>query len=137
MLARMGQGTNNLTFTAPQPPKPSQPPLPVVTEVNGSWSFADQDWMIVNPKGQRIFLTTGERAFLVTLLNAPDQRASHADLIAAVCSAYHALPEANRRQGRLSVLVSRLRAKCIQHNIDLPLKSVHRWGYMFSGRVQL
>lgn len=103
--------------------------------VDGRWSLVEQDWVISSPEGQRISLTTGERAFLVALFNAPEHRASHADLIAAVNQAYDALHESARRQSRLSVMVSRLRAKCNQHNIDLPLKSLHRWGYMFSGQL--
>ncbi|MBP6019748.1 MAG: hypothetical protein KA735_09665 [Burkholderiaceae bacterium] len=123
MLARAGQ----------RPPAPTPPSTEI--SATGRWSLSDQDWVINSPEGQRISLTTGERAFLVTLLNAPEHRASHADLIAAINLAYDALPESDRRQSRLSVMVSRLRTKCHQHDVDLPLKSVHRWGYMFSGQL--
>ncbi len=114
---------------------PAATPQTTETLANDRWSLTDQDWVICSPEGRRISLTTGERAFLVTLLNAPEHRASHADLIAAINLAYDALPESDRRQSRLSVMVSRLRSKCNQHGIQLPLKSVHRWGYMFSGQL--
>lgn len=124
MLARSGLGL-------PLPASANQQSVEMAKQ--GRWSLTEQNWVLVNPAGRRIPLTTGERAFLVALLKAPKQRASHADLISAVSLAYDALPETDRRQSRLSVMVSRLRAKCKQHDIDLPLKSVHRWGYMFSG----
>lgn len=106
------------------------------TEVLGYWVLSEQNWVITSPIGCRITLTTGERAFLTTLLAAPDMRASHADLIQAVSSAYSLGNHANKPHSRLSVLVSRLRNKCQQqYGTDLPLKSVHRWGYMFSGQL--
>ncbi|NYT65727.1 winged helix-turn-helix domain-containing protein [Alcaligenaceae bacterium] len=123
MLARVGQCV------------PAAIPQPVsAAPETGSWFLSEQDWVMVSPEGKRIPLTTGERAFMLALLNAPDHRVPHADLIAAVNQAYDDLSEPDHRQNRLSVLVSRLRAKCNQHNVKLPLKSVHRWGYMFSGQ---
>lgn len=102
--------------------------------VTGRWTLSEQDWVITSPIGCRITLTTGERAFLTALLASPGMRSSHADLIQAVSSAYSLGNQLNKRHSRLSVLVSRLRNKCQQqYGTDLPLKSVHRWGYMFSG----
>ncbi len=121
VLARMGQAGHTQ-------------PAPQVTS-GEFWVLSDQDWVLTSPEGHRIPLTTGERAFIVTLLNAPDLRASHNELIAAINQAYDAAPDSDRRQSRLSVLVSRLRTKFDRYNTELPLKSVHRWGYMFSGLV--
>lgn len=121
ILARMGQSGDT---------------KPVSQATPGEfWTLSDQDWVLISPEGHRIPLTTGERAFIVTLLNAPDLRASHNELIAAINQAYDAAPDSDRRQSRLSVLVSRLRTKFDRYNTELPLKSVHRWGYMFSGLV--
>lgn len=98
------------------------------------WSLQDQGWVLVSPDGIRIPLTTGERAFLAMLIGAPDMCATHEQLLEAVNSSYaHAEPAA--RPGRLGVLVSRLRRKFTQHDIEMPLKSVHNWGYMFTGQV--
>src|SRR5690606_28199266 len=96
------------------------------------WSLPEQAWILASPEGKRIALTTGERAFLMALLAAPNQRAAHADLISAVNEAYKQ-ESVSALQSRLSVLVSRLRRKCAEHGAGLPLKSVHNWGYMFTG----
>jgi len=98
------------------------------------WSLAEHGWILASPEGQRIPLTTGERAFLMALIAAPNQRAPHAELIKAVNEAY-ALESAAALQSRISVLVSRLRRKCAEHGVGLPLKSVHNWGYMFTGAL--
>lgn len=98
------------------------------------WSLPEQAWILASPDGKRIALTTGERAFLMALMAAPNQRATHADLILAVNTAY-TQESACAMQSRLSVLVSRLRRKCAEHGVGLPLKSVHNWGYMFTGPV--
>lgn len=98
------------------------------------WSLQDQAWVLVSPAGSRIGLTTGERAFLTTLLGADDLRATHKQLIDALSASY-ASDAPLALQGRLGVLVSRLRRKCADAGIDIPLKSVHNWGYMFTGPV--
>jgi DNA-binding response OmpR family regulator len=98
------------------------------------WSLQDQAWVLVSPQGVRIGLTTGERAFLTTLLRVDDLRATHKQLIDAISASY-ATDASLAQQGRLGVLVSRLRRKCTDSGIDIPLKSVHNWGYMFTGPV--
>lgn len=101
---------------------------------NPVWALSEQGWILSSPNSQRIPLTTGERAFLLALMTAPNQRASHAQLTEAVNEAY--VGEAsNAMQSRLSVLVSRLRRKCMEHGARLPVKSVHNWGYMFTGQL--
>lgn len=100
----------------------------------GIWSMQEQAWVLVSPQGIRMRLTTGERAFLTALLATPELRATHKQLIDAVNSSY-ALTVPLTQQGRLGVLVSRLRRKFTDHGIDIPLKSVHNWGYMFTGPV--
>lgn len=104
--------------------------------LNAVWSLPEQAWILASPEGKRIALTTGERAFLMALMTAPNQRAAHAELILAVNNAY-ALESAASLQSRLSVLVSRLRRKCAEQGVGLPLKSVHNWGYMFTGPVSI
>lgn len=100
-----------------------------------SWSLQDQAWKLVSPEGIAITLTTGERAFLVVLFRAPDRRATHRQLADAVNHDY-ALAASHEPQGRLGVLVSRMRQKCSGLGAPLPLKSLHNWGYMFTGPVQ-
>lgn len=96
-----------------------------------SWELADQGWVFRSPTGHSVTLTTGERAFLITLLNAPGQKAAHTELIEAVNMAYNTT-EGHVHQNRLGVMVSRMRRKFKLAGAPLPLKSVHNWGYMFA-----
>lgn len=97
-----------------------------------SWALVKQGWAMQTPCGQRVALTTGERAFLTTLLGAPSKQASHDDLISAVNAAYKG-SLTRTPQRRLGVMVSRMRRKFSDAGSPLPLKSVHNWGYMFVG----
>ena len=103
---------------------PSDPPQP------SSWKLVDRGWILRSPAGHRIALTTGERAFLTTLLNAPAQKVTHVELIDAVNASYNNI-SGHIHQSRLGVMVSRMRRKFKQAGAPLPLKSVHNWGYMF------
>lgn len=98
-----------------------------------AWQLTDQGWALRCPDGQSITLTTGERAFLSALLNAPRQQAPHGQLIDAVNAAYYAKQTRNPRM-HLGVMISRLRRKFSQAGVVLPLKSIHGWGYMFGVR---
>lgn len=126
MLLRLFHRAGN--FQAPLAPQPDGDARPE------TWSLQEQGWVLVTPQGLRIGLTTGERAFLSTLFAMPDLRATHTQLIDAI-NASHALDDPQANQGRLGVLVSRLRRKFTDNGIDIPLKSVHNWGYMFTGPV--
>lgn len=109
---------------APQPLESSQPA--------SAWSLQEQGWVLVSPEGKRISLTTGERAFITALLASPEKSARHGALVAALNSAY-ADGQATARPRTLGVTVSRLRRKCAQQGASIPLQSVHKWGYMFTG----
>lgn len=128
LLARMGADL----------PLPAKAVALVATDQppgSGYWQLLEQGWVLAGPQEQRIPLTTGERAFLAILLTQPGLRAEHKQLIAAVNTSY-ALDADATRQGRLGLLVSRLRRKLREHGItDIPLKSLHSWGYMFTGPV--
>lgn len=97
---------------------------------SSSWELIEQGWILRSPTGRCVTLTTGERAFLTTLFNAPSFKASHAELIDAVNASYNHV-DGHVHQGRLGVTVSRMRRKFSQAGAPLPLKSVHNWGYMF------
>jgi DNA-binding response OmpR family regulator len=107
----------------------------VATTANGAgWRLLESGSVLLGPADARIPLTTGERAFMATLLSADDAKAPHRQLIDAVNACYaHAAPRTHR--ARLGLLISRLRRKVASHGHDLPLKSVHNWGYMFTGKV--
>lgn len=100
------------------------------TPAEAVWQLVDNDWVLCCPDGQRIALTTGERAFLSALLNAPFQQATHTLLIDAVNASYN-IDQPRTHPTRLGVMVSRLRRKFSRAGMPLPLKSIHGWGYMF------
>ncbi len=121
LLWRMGVGQPNTTITAASALKPPK---------STAWQLADRGWTLCSPAGVRVTLTTGERAFLSTLLYSPLLKVAHAQLIDAVNAAYNHT-EGCTHQSRLGVMVSRMRRKFQQAGAPLPLKSVHNWGYMF------
>jgi len=107
---------------------------PASVDPDRGWALHEGGSVLTGPGGARISLTTGERAFMKTLLYAREARASHRQLIDAVNACYaNAAPRTH--QARLGVLVSRLRRKFASHGYDMPLKSVHNWGYMFTGTI--
>ncbi|NYT63912.1 helix-turn-helix domain-containing protein [Alcaligenaceae bacterium] len=102
----------------------------------GCWQLQEHGWVLAGPQEQRIPLTTGERAFISALFAQPGLRAKHELLVEAVSASYALTVVATGKQGRLGLLVSRLRRKFRAHGVpDAPLKSLHSWGYMFTGPV--
>jgi DNA-binding response OmpR family regulator len=96
------------------------------------WALDEKGWVLCAPQGICVPLTTGERAFMSTLMLAPGLRAAHGQLVAAVASSYCVT---SSRHGTLGVLLSRLRRKAAAQGLSLPVKSVHNWGYMFAAAV--
>lgn len=116
-----------------------QPRMPLAARADALpalWALVDQGWVLTSPDGERVDLTTGERAFLQTLFLAPDLRARRADLMGAIDKSYAAAAGIGK-ETRLGVLVSRMRRKFQARGIALPLKVIHGFGYMFAGKVRL
>lgn len=111
------------------------PGVPRADTLPAAWGLIDQDWVLSSPGGDRVDLTTGERAFMQTLFLAPDLRARRADLMNAVDISYAASVGAGK-EARLGVLVSRMRRKFQARGVILPLRAVHGFGYMFTGRIR-
>ncbi|MCZ8410482.1 transcriptional regulator [Achromobacter sp. SIMBA_011] len=88
------------------------------------WRVDGRSRMLAGPAGERLPLTNTERAFFVSLLNAPHQCLPREGFF----------PDATRDPmdgaRRVDVLVSRLRSKARRLNIDLPVLAVRGWGYM-------
>ncbi len=88
------------------------------------WRVDGRARMLAGPSGERMPLTNTERAFFVSLLNAPHQCLPREGFF----------PDAMRdpmdSARRVDVLVSRLRSKARRLNIDLPVLAVRGWGYM-------
>lgn len=105
-------------------------PSPIDRIPGQVWELSEQGWAMRTPGGQRIPLTTGERAFLTTLIASPESKAPHEVLIEAVNTAYNQT-DGPTHQNRLGVMVSRMRKKFKDAGEPLPLRSIHNWGYMF------
>ena len=103
-----------------QDPKPSK------------WRLADRGWTLVDPAGVQIPLTTAEREFINRLFATPAKRIGRADLMSA---SGDGAPDAASASRYIDVMVSRLRRKAQQAGVDLPVRSIHRWGYMFTGEI--
>jgi len=96
------------------------------------WVLRDHGWTLISPEGKSLTLTTAEREFMTSLLAAPDHRLARTDLYAA-----HTGDERVAQESRgLDVMVSRLRRKAQLAGMRLPLRSVRRWGYMFTADAE-
>ncbi|APX74715.1 Transcriptional regulatory protein OmpR [Achromobacter insolitus] len=107
-------------------PRPA--PVPA-NEAAGKWQFHDAAWTLVSPQGTRLALTLAEREFLLKLTASADKRLPRADP-----------PGMDTQSGRESVrrtdvLVSRLRRKAQDLNVELPIRTVWGWGYAFTGEI--
>lgn len=95
----------------------------------GKWQFLDAAWTLVSPQGTRLSLTQAEREFLLKLTATADKRLPRADA-----------PGLEAQGGRESmrrtdVVVSRLRRKALDVNVELPIRTVWGWGYAFTGDI--
>jgi DNA-binding response OmpR family regulator len=98
-------------------------------EATGKWQFQDAAWTLVSPRGTRLALTQAERDFLLKLTTSPDKRMPRGDLPASD-------PQAGRDSvRRTDVVVSRLRRKAHETNMELPIRTVWGWGYAFTGDI--
>ena len=100
------------------------------------WALRDHGWTLVSPEGKTLTLTTAEREFMTSLLAAPGHRMARNELHPrAHPGAEHANGGSESRG--LDVMVSRLRRKAQLAGMRLPLRSVRRWGYMFTAEADV
>ncbi|GAB1580004.1 winged helix-turn-helix domain-containing protein [Bordetella petrii] len=93
---------------------------------DGWWSLLYQGWVLVTPSGQRVNLTSTERACFLCLLASPQRELTRQALMQAV-------PQASLRT--INVSISRLRKKVRAAGARLPLHTVHGMGYVFLGNL--
>lgn len=105
------------------------------------WRLISRGWILQAPGGASVTLTSAERALLQALCQAPGHRASHAQLLGAIDAAANPAGHgpvgrvtggqvyAGSAARRLSVLVSRLRRKCLAAGFGMPLRPLRRVGY--------
>ena len=92
-----------------------------------SWLLKQDGWILQDPAGRQMHLTTGERMFVVCLLATHGRPASRDQLLESLGG--------NPRDAdphRIDVLVNRLRRKAASVGMTLPLHSVRGRGYAFA-----
>lgn len=98
-------------------------------DASGKWQFHDAAWTLVSPQGARLSLTLAEREFLLKLTTSTDKRLPRSDPPGID-------PQAGRESiRRTDVVVSRLRRKALDMNMELPIRTVWGWGYAFTGEI--
>lgn len=110
------------------------------------WRLEQNGWALCSPAGKRFSLTSAERSFFDCLLRHPERQATHAQLLQAIDERGGLAPDntpasqhsySMAEVNRLGVLVSRLRRKFERDATDLPIRSIHNWGYMFSAECEI
>jgi DNA-binding response OmpR family regulator len=96
------------------------------------WQLRDEGWTLMSPHGQRLELTTLERKFMLALFSSPSRSLARADLMALAPSTGEGGEQPSSSPRGVDVMVSRLRRKAQTLGMPLPLRSVRRWGYMFT-----
>ncbi|MGO3889355.1 MAG: hypothetical protein ACTJHW_00135 [Paenalcaligenes sp.] len=92
------------------------------------WLLQDKGWSMVSPSGTVIELTYGEKQLIELFSQSSDGRVSREDFIQI---------KSGGLQSKRAVdsLISRLKRKAAELRVDLPIRSVHGWGYSFAGRI--
>jgi len=90
------------------------------------WQLVEGGWILCDPQGRRMKLTTNERAFLSGLVEAAGAAVEREALLGRV---FGDDPDADPR--RLAVIASRLRRKAEVQGMALPLHVVRGSGYQF------
>ncbi|MCX5465442.1 EAL domain-containing protein [Alcaligenes parafaecalis] len=92
------------------------------------WVLRDKGWTLVAPNGVGLELTHSERQLMDAFVRHADARFSREDLMRD-----KGLAASDSRA--VDSLISRLRRKASQAGVALPIKSVHGWGYTFTGKL--
>jgi|KBSSwiStaDraftv2_1062776.scaffolds.fasta_scaffold584449_2 two-component system response regulator PhoP len=97
---------------------------PASEEPRGNWTLDEGGWVLRDPGGNEMRLTTSERALLLCLTRMHGQAVSRDEIISSLGgNPRYADPH------RIDVLVNRLRQKAGAVNMTLPLHSVRCKGY--------
>ena len=91
------------------------------------WRLVEGDWVLSDPVGRRMTLTSTERAFLTRLFANPGSEVSRADLILALGG-----DSFDFSAHRVDAIAHRLRRKAQRVGMTLPLHSVRGIGYVFA-----
>ena len=92
-----------------------------------AWRLLEGDWILGDPEGRQMALTTSERAFLACLFGQRGTEASRDDLIRALGGDVFDFDE-----HRIDAIASRLRRKAAKLGMRLPLHAVRGKGYVLA-----
>lgn len=98
---------------------------PVASIEPGHWHLSEGDWVLSDPVGRKLGLTTTERAFLGCLFKQQGKTVSR-DLILQALGGD--LVDSDPQ--RVDTIAFRLRRKCEQSHMALPLHTVRGQGYL-------
>lgn len=92
------------------------------------WVLQDKGWSMMSPSGTVLELTYSEKQLIELFSHSNDGRVSREDFIQI---------KSGGLQSKRAVdsLISRLKRKAAQLHVDLPIRSVHGWGYSFAGQI--
>lgn len=96
------------------------------------WRLREGGWTLLSPQGQRLALTTLERLFMLALFSAPNHSLARNELGTLAAGRGDTSDKSATSPRGVDVMVSRLRRKAQAMGMPLPLRSVRRWGYMFT-----
>lgn len=113
--------------TASQPPSALGQIDPKAT-VDGIWRLFEHDLLLVSPDDICVTLTEAETQFMLALFGAPTLLITYEDARRAIAKSGK---DASSRAS-LVVLVSRIRSKCREGGITLPLHVLRGAGYSFA-----
>lgn len=116
--------------------KPALPPtcrnepskaLPAAPVKEGTWRLIDAGWMLIAPSGQSVILSPAERDLIRCFHETP------ATPINGRVFSNMALDRTTRQHRSLTMVISRLQAKCRMHGFGLPIVKQGTDGYLFDG----
>lgn len=96
---------------------------------SGEWRLGDENWTLFAPNGQHFPLTSSERQLMQVLFASRDQAVARDDLITALGG-----DNFDFDPHRLETLISRLRKKASDLDLNLPVRAVRGVGYLLSPR---
>ncbi|MDM0088785.1 MULTISPECIES: response regulator transcription factor [unclassified Variovorax] len=111
---------------APAPVAASAPPAPAEVRA-GTWRLLEGEWIVADPNGLEMKLTTSERAFMGCLFRRRGQTVSRDELILALGGDVFDFDG-----HRVDAIASRVRRKARKLGMRLPLYSVRGTGYVLA-----
>lgn len=115
--------------TTLQASEPTAASVLAATVQNGrdrhDWRLLEGDWVLCDPEGRRIKLTTTERVFVACLFKSRGSAVSRDDLIRALGGDVFDFDG-----HRIDAIASRVRRKAEKQGMQLPLHSVRGTGYV-------